>query len=252
VNVKADTKLAETATDARPESETVAAELLGGAFVFGQLGQTLDGRIATQNGASKYINGQDALEHLHRLRADVDAVLVGVGTVVADDPLLTVRRCAGKTPRAVVIDPRRRTPADANSHTAGDTAPLFIRRQGDARAEDEIEVPSLPVNGEGSDEGSLDPVAIISALCRRGYRRILVEGGATTLSHFINHRAIDRLDILLAPIILGSGVTGLNLTPIFSLDDALRPDVRVSQFSDGDILYECNLKSIWSEMAAIA
>jgi len=74
-------------------------------FVIAQLGQSLDGRIATLSGDSKYINGASALDHLHRLRARVDAVVVGVGTVVADDPLLTVRRAGGRNPARVVLDP---------------------------------------------------------------------------------------------------------------------------------------------------
>src|ERR1044071_4782095 len=77
-------------------------------FVIAQLGQSLDGRIATLSGDSKYINSASALDHLHRLRAQVDAVVVGVGTVVADDPQLTVRRVAGRSPARVVIDPRGR------------------------------------------------------------------------------------------------------------------------------------------------
>ena len=78
-----------------------------------QIGQSLDGRVATTSGDSKYINGAAALDHLHRMRAHVDAVVVGVGTVVADDPQLTVRRVAGRSPARVVIDPRGRTPARA-------------------------------------------------------------------------------------------------------------------------------------------
>lgn len=74
----------------------------------GQLGQSLDGRIATISGDSYYINGAEGLDHLHRLRASVDAVLVGAGTVAADNPQLTVRRCAGRNPARVVIDPRGR------------------------------------------------------------------------------------------------------------------------------------------------
>ena len=77
-------------------------------FVVAQLGQSLDGRIATVTGESRYINGSAALDHLHRLRAEVDAVVVGAGTIVADDPLLTVRRVAGKSPARVVIDPSGR------------------------------------------------------------------------------------------------------------------------------------------------
>ncbi|WP_245409946.1 RibD family protein [Pararhizobium haloflavum] len=225
-----------------------AASPLGTPFVFGQLGQTLDGRIACHNGASKYINGSDALDHLHGLRAEVDAVLVGVGTVIADNPQLTVRRCSGQTPRAIVIDPRRRMPQDAVLMSAGDAPPLFIRHENDVRCDADVGVPCLEAD---ADEGLLDPVAIVRALCARGYGRILIEGGSSTLSHFINHRAIDRLHILMAPIILGSGVNGLNLARIDSLDEALRPSVQVSLFDDGDVLYECAFESAWSKDDAI-
>ena len=221
------------------------AETLRKAFVFGQLGQSLDGRIATVNGASKYINGSAALDHLHALRADVDAVIVGVGTVLADDPMLTVRRCSGPTPRAVVIDTNRRTPADAKLFEVANEPPLFIRREGDAASPNEIGVKMLTCACPGAP-ALLDPVDIVAKLCERGYHRILIEGGASTLSHFINHRAIDQLHILQAPMILGSGVTGLNLAPIYTLDDALRPTVKVSQFDDGDVLFECSLESGWS------
>src|SRR5882672_9111545 len=81
--------------------------------IVGQLGQSLDGRIATETGHSKYINGSAGLEHLHRLRALVDAVVVGVGTAVADNPQLTVRRVAGPHPVRVVIDPKGRLGTDA-------------------------------------------------------------------------------------------------------------------------------------------
>lgn len=218
-----------------------SASRIDQAFVLGQLGQTLDGRIACWNGVSKYINGSDALDHLHTMRADVDAVLVGVGTVLADNPRLTVRRCSGRTPRAVVIDPHRRTPEDAAIFTVGTEAPLFIRRADDIRGPEDIGVEDLP-----DAPGSIDPAAIVAALCARGLCRILVEGGASTLSRFIDHRAIDELHILMAPIILGSGVTGLNLKPIDRLDQALRPEVTLSRFPDGDVLYRCRLKSVWS------
>src|SRR5438270_2681906 len=83
--------------------------------VVGQIGQSIDGRIATVTGHSKYINGPAGLAHLHRLRALVDAVLVGIGTAVADNPQLTVRRVAGPSPARVVLDPRGRLPPDANA-----------------------------------------------------------------------------------------------------------------------------------------
>src|SRR5436305_12083667 len=81
--------------------------------VVGQIGQSIDGRIATVTGHSKYINGPAGLAHLHRLRALVDAVLVGIGTAIADNPQLTVRRCAGPSPARIVLDPRGRLPPDS-------------------------------------------------------------------------------------------------------------------------------------------
>jgi len=79
--------------------------LQGTSLVIGQLGQSLDGRIATPSGKSHYITGPESLVHLHRMRAWVDAVIVGAGTVAADNPQLTVRRVEGRNPVRVVIDP---------------------------------------------------------------------------------------------------------------------------------------------------
>src|SRR5215510_8854558 len=81
--------------------------------VVAQLGQSLDGRVATETGHSHYINGPEALAHLHRLRALVDAVVIGIGTALADNPQLTVRRVAGPQPARVVIDARGRLPSGA-------------------------------------------------------------------------------------------------------------------------------------------
>ena len=81
--------------------------------VLGQLGQSLDGRIATATGHSKYINGAAGLDHLHRIRALVDGIVVGIGTALADDPQLTVRRVCGPNPARIVIDPRGRLPKTA-------------------------------------------------------------------------------------------------------------------------------------------
>src|SRR5262245_56335262 len=99
-------------------------------LVIAQLGQSLDGRIATPTGASKYINGPIALDFLHHLRARVDAVVVGVSTVIADDPLLTVRRVPGQSPARIVIDPRGRMPEGAKCLSC-DAAPTYVIRHTD-------------------------------------------------------------------------------------------------------------------------
>src|ERR1700747_420767 len=92
--------------------------------VVGQLGQSLDGRIATNSGHSKYINCEAGLDHLHRLRALMDAVVIGVGTALADNPQLTVRRVAGPNPARVILDPHGRLRPDARVLTADGTRRL--------------------------------------------------------------------------------------------------------------------------------
>lgn len=204
-------------------------------FVVAQLGQSLDGRIATPTGASKYINGEGALDHLHRLRALVDAVVVGVGTVVADDPMLTVRRVGGRSPARVFIDPNGRLPADARCVTSSCAARYVVRAAPGPVVEGVEEI----VLAAGAD--GLDPHRIVAALAERGLHRLLIEGGASTVSRFIAAGAVDRLHVLVAPMIIGSGVTGLSLPPIDGLEGALRPPTRLHQFADGDVLFDCDL-----------
>ena len=91
--------------------------------------------------------------------------------------------------------------------------------------------------------GHIDPNAVTAALYRRGLRTTLVEGGARTVSTFIDARAVDRLHVLVAPVILGSGKTGLSLAPIDKLTEALRPLTRVFPLADGDVLFDCLLKA---------
>ena len=211
-------------------------------FVVAQLGQSLDGRIATPTGESRWINKDAALDHVHRLRANVDAVLVGVGTVIADDPILNVRRVAGRNPARVVIDPKGRLPPAARCladddgcrrlviHAAGVVAPALP---------DGVEIIHLPLDADGT----LSPKAVVAALFARGLKTVLIEGGAWTVSQFINAGAVDRLHVLVAPVILGSGKPGLSLAPIDRLSEALRPPCRVFPLIDGDVLFDCDLKA---------
>src|SRR3954467_15000535 len=163
--------------------------------VVGQIGQSIDGRIATVTGHSKYINGPAGLAHLHRLRALVDAVLVGIGTAVADDPQLTVRRVAGPSPARIVLDPRGRLPPDARVLTAAGARRIVITTAGVRPSLPEnVEIAEIPARG-----GEIAPAAIVAALAERGLRRILIEGGAHTVSRFIAAGCLDRLHVMVAP-----------------------------------------------------
>jgi riboflavin-specific deaminase-like protein len=211
---------------------------LDGLTVVGQIGQSLDGRIATPSGHSHYINGPAGLAHLHRLRALVDAVVVGIGTALADDPQLTVRRVAGPQPARVVIDPGGRLPAGARLLAADGVRRLVVSGTG-------VRSP-LPPNIEMIDlpktDGQIAPAGIVAALAERGFRRILIEGGADTVSRFLAAHCLDRLHVIVAPIVLGSGRAGLMLPPIERADQALRVPMRVHRLDD-EALFDCDLSA---------
>lgn len=223
------------------EHDDILAPLISAAssqpYVIAQLGQSLDGRIATPTGASRWINRDCALDHLHRIRANVDAVVVGIGTIAADDPLLTVRRVKGPQPARVVIDPNGRLSQTARC-LANNGSPCLIVRTHDGPVPSGAEAIVVPRTGP-----IVAPADIVAALFARGLRRILIEGGATTVSSFIDAGVVDRLHVLVAPIILGSGTTGLSLTPIRGLDEAFRPVTRVHVLDDGDVVFDCDLRN---------
>ena len=211
-----------------------------GLVVVGQFGQSIDARIATASGDSRYINGAAGLAHLHRLRALVDAVLIGVGTACMDDPQLTVRRVSGPSPARVVVDPNGRLSAAAKVLAADGIRRLVITRAGVRQALPEgIEVVALP-----DTDGHIGPAVILAALAERGFRRILVEGGAHTVSRFLAARCLDRLHVMIAPIIIGAGPASVTLPPIEKLDGALRAPIRahvLAHVLGEELLLDCDL-----------
>lgn len=226
------------AADASPLARSFAAYLEAAAsrpvYLIGQLGQSMDGRIATHTGDSKYINGRSGLRHLHRLRALADAVVVGVATAIADDPLLDVRFVEGVSPARVVIDPRGRLPATARL-LRGDGARRILIVGLDARpaCADGIEIHRLPLI-----DGRFALDDLIGLYGDLGFRRVLIEGGSSTISGLIAAGRLDRLHLIVAPVILGSGYPGLSLPPIDRVADALRPRVTCHAL-EGEMLWDC-------------
>lgn len=221
------------------DEEIFAPLEAGDRWVIGQLGQSVDGRIATTSGHSHYINGPEDIRRLHRLRAMADAVVVGAGTVASDDPRLTVRLCEGEHPVRVVLDPSGRLPRGLGVFQDRAAPTLWVQSGGGGQDElgPHVEVASLPTS-----DGRFDPHAVVRLLADRGLPRVLVEGGGLTVSHFLAARALDRLHLSVAPLILGSGRPALTLPPIDRLDEALRPPVR--HFTLGsDLLFDLDLGS---------
>jgi len=205
----------------------------------GHLGQSLDGFIATQAGDSQFVTGPENILHLHRLRALSDAVVVGAGTVAADDPLLTTRQVSGPNPLRVVFDPGRRLDTHYRIFSDAETPTLYAcgdvhLREGESRFGAADILPLACV-------GDTSPVAqLLAALRARGCHRVFVEGGGVTVSAFLEAGLLDRLQMAVAPLIVGSGRPAIRLEPKDLLSDCQRPAYRVFRMG-GDVLFDCDL-----------
>ena len=212
--------------------------LIDDMVVVAQCGQSIDARIATASGHSHYINGAEGLAHLHRLRALVDAVVIGVGTALADDPQLTVRRVAGPNPARVVIDPNGRL-APAARLLAEDG----VRRLVITGMETALDFPSgVEVVRIAATEWQLAPAAVLAALAERGFRRVLIEGGSNTVSRFLAAGCLDRLHVMIAPMIIGAGPSSVSLAPIERVQQAIKAPMRAHILGD-DVLLDCDLSA---------
>jgi riboflavin-specific deaminase-like protein len=207
----------------------------------GHLGQSLDGFIATHAGDSQFVTGEDNIVHLHRMRALCDAVVVGAGTVAADDPQLTVRRVAGPNPLRVVFDPGRRLSPTFRLFT-DDSVPTLYLCAGALVAPGEQRVGTATIVGLRSDAPADGVVETLALLRARGCARVFVEGGGVTVSAFLEANVLDRLQIAIAPVLIGDGRPAIRLQPHARLRDCLRPRYRVFCMG-GDVLFDCDLHS---------
>lgn len=221
-----------------------------GPYLFAQVGQSLDGRIATASGDATDVSGPEGLKHLHRCRALADAVVVGVRTALQDDPRLTVRLVPGPSPARVVIDPRGRLPDRSRALSDASVRRVVIQACHRPRAAG-VEVVTLP-----AEEGVIAPEAIRAALADLGFGRVLVEGGCVTIQRFLDRGLLDRLHVAVAPLIIGDGPSGLRMAPVARLRDALRPETHVYGL-DSDVVFDCALvpaghakRSRWPTTAA--
>ncbi|WP_350271000.1 GTP cyclohydrolase II RibA [Brevibacterium sp. CBA3109] len=219
---------AETSTDNALEVYDTIAD---GDEVVAQLAQSEDGFIATSDGDAQFVSGQIDRAHLHRIRASVGAVLVGCGTVIADDPQLTVRAVPGKNPVRVVLDPHGRVPATATVLTSPEAPTLWLIGAEVAPGSDvgdHVRMVRLPV----AEDDEISPALIVSLIREHVAGSILVEGGGRTVSSFLAAGVLDRLFLTSAPVFIGNGIPGIRFegTPVMA--QALRRPFRRYQFGE--------------------
>jgi diaminohydroxyphosphoribosylaminopyrimidine deaminase/5-amino-6-(5-phosphoribosylamino)uracil reductase len=199
----------------------------GRPYVHLKLASTLDGRIAAAGGDSGWVTGEAARLRAHQLRAEAGAVLVGAGTVRADDPLLTARGLTEKPPRItrVVLDPRLTIGGDSQLVRTAAQAPVLVfseDRALDGRGE-ELGASGVEVVAAPGSSGDLDLPFVLDELGRRGVRGVLVEGGGKTAARFVETGLTDKLTLFYAPKLVGSeGVPMIGALRVTKMAEALR------------------------------
>lgn len=213
----------------------------GAGWVVAQLGQSLDACVATRTGESMFINGPENIVHLHRLRALSDVVMVGAGTVAADNPKLTTRQVPGPSPTRVLLDPRlslAKLVPGAHVFSDGQATTYWLcDEQWRGQAEALVGADrTLAVPGLLRSDGSPDLALAVAALRARGLPRIFIEGGGVTVSRFLEQGCLDRLHLAVAPVIIGDGRPGLRFTGAARLADCPRP---------GHSVYKMGVDQLW-------
>ena len=216
-------------------------------FVTLKAALSLDGKIATRSGDSQWISNEQSRAKVHRLRSRVDGILVGIGTVLADDPLLTPRgsRRIPRTPLRVIVDPQLKTPPAARLFS--DPGPVLI-----AAAEGAPKKKAAALQRAGADlvqfpirEGRLDLKALLAYLGQKEVTGLLVEGGSEIFSSFLSERLADRLWLFYAPLLIGgqSAIGLIGGRGVATVAEALKCERLKWQFLGGDFFVEGYLAS---------
>ena len=183
-------------------------------LVIAQIGQSIDGRIALNNGNSHYINNPKSIIYLHCLRSISDAIIVGSNTIKKDDPLLTTRKIKGTNPKRIIIDGSLSLNNKYKIFTDGNENIIFTKSNKNIRLNNSTIIRLKEKNFTKN---------VITQIKKLKYKNILVEGGSKTISELINNKYIDILQFMIAPILIGSGINSLNLKEISNLNKAIRP-----------------------------
>ena len=211
-------------------------------FVTVKYAQSLDGRIATSQGNARWISSEASRKLAHRLRAQHDAIMVGIGTVLADDPLLTVRLVKGRNPLRICLDSRLRIPA--HSKLLQDEGGTLIVTT-EANAKEKIE--TLQKKGkevlvaQRDRDGRVELVSVMKKLAERDISSLLVEGGKEIITSLLKEGLVNRMVVITAPLILGKGIEAIGDLGITDLQGAIRPSSYKVSRAGEDVIFDLRL-----------
>jgi len=198
-------------------------------FVTVKFAQSIDGRIATVSGHSRWISCEQSLRFAHSLRSHHDAVLIGSGTVTKDNPELTVRLLKGRNPIRVVVDSHLRISPDSRILTAQDEAKTIVAStsQGSGARRARIAGLGIEVLTVDTDKDRrVDLTRLLFELGKRNISSVLVEGGAAVITSVLTEQLADRVVIIIAPRIIGKGIESIGDLGIRSVDESIRLSYR--------------------------
>lgn len=211
-------------------------------FITLKLAQTLDGRTAAAGGESKWITGEPARTLVHRMRSRSDAVMVGVSTVLADDPELNVRHVRGKDPLKVVLDSRLKTPLGARVFR-GKRLLIFTTRAATPARIKKAAAAGAEVVVVGAAKGGVDLKRVFRELAKREVISVLVEAGSTLAASLLRRGLADKLSVFVSPMVIGSeGLPAVGPLGVKRLKDALRIEELAVKRAGLDILVEGYLR----------
>jgi riboflavin-specific deaminase-like protein len=203
--------------------------------------QSIDGRIATASGESRWISGPATLRLAQTLRKTHEVILVGIGTVLRDDPELTCRLRGCASPVRVVLDSRLRLPLESAVVRTIDRAPtVAVAVSGvDPAARERLEAAGVQVAVVPADDAGRPALpGLVEFLEGQGYRSLFVEGGGAVITSFLRARLVDRLVVVTAPVLIGSGVAAVGDLGVEHLSEALRPDRARVRRAGADLVWE--------------
>lgn len=209
-------------------------------FVISKVAMTLDGKIATFNGHSKWITGEESRQNVHLLRNEVDAILVGIGTVLADDPMLTTRlESGGKNPIRVVLDSELKTPLEAKITDCKEAKTWIVTKEGANQEKIQVlEAKGIEFIYVPKTDSGLDLSVLMQKLFEKGVTDLLVEGGSEINGSFLRNGLINKFFVYVAPKILGGrgSLTPFTGGDVEKMDQALDVSIHSIEHFGEDIL----------------